>query len=126
MTGGCLELVKKAVLIVRQTEINRIFPNGFNLVLDDNASILDAIRAADEEIKKKVGKFPVAKCRSILHMVYHPREDRFYKQVAVQAYTASNPFISLRENPKMSLPDEVVIILVPQGGCTTDWEEPAE
>jgi hypothetical protein len=59
-------------------------------------------------------------------MVYHSREDRFYKQVAIQAYTASNPFINLRENPRMQLPNQVTVILVPEGGCTTDWEEPTE
>ena len=57
---------------------------------------------------------------------YHSLEDRFYRQVAVQAYTASNPFINLRENPRMQLPNQVTIILVPEGGCTTDWEEPSE
>ena len=118
--------MKSVTLIVRQTQINKIFPNGFHLLLEDDSSVLDAIRVADEEIKNKVEKFPVEKCKSLLHMVYHSREDRFYKQVAVQAYTASNPFISLRENPRMSLPNRVTIILVPEGGCTTDWEEPAE
>ncbi len=118
--------MKSVTLIVRQTQINRIFPNGFQLLLEDNSSVLDAIRVADEEINNKVEKFPVEKCKSLLHMVYHPREDRFYKQVAVHAHTASNPFISLRENPRMPLPNRVTIILVPEGGCTTDWEEPAE
>lgn len=118
--------MKRIVLIVRQAEISKLFPNGFQLVLEDDASLLEAIRAADEEIMKKAGKFPVEKCKSLLHMVYHSQGDRFYKQVAVQAYTASNPFISLRENPKMPLPNEATIILVPQGGCTTDWEEPQE
>ena len=118
--------MKSVTLIVRQTQINKIFPNGFHLLLEDDSSVLDAIRAADEEIKNKVEKFPVEKCKSLLHMVYHPREDRFYKQVAVQAYTTSNPFISLRENPRMQLPNDVTIIIVPAGGCTTDWEEPAE
>lgn len=117
---------KKTVLIVRQTEINKLFPDGFQLLLEDNGSVLDAIRAADEEIKKKVGNFPDEKCKSLLHMVYHPGEDRFYKQVAIQAYTTSVPFLGLRENPKMPLPSETTVILVPQGGCTTDWEEPIE
>ena len=30
----------------------------------------------------------------------------------------------VRENPKMPLPNETTIILIPQGGCQTDWEEP--
>ena len=118
--------MKEVSLIIRQTEISRIFPSGFHLSLEDNGSVLDAIRLADEEINRKVAKFPVEKCKSLLHMVYHPYEERFYRQVAIQAYTKANPFISLRENPKMSLPNEVTIILVPQGGCTTDYEEPVK
>jgi len=116
--------MKKITLIVRQTEIGRLFPNGLQLLLEDNASTLDVIRVADEEIKKKCGKFPVKEFKSLLHMVYHPHEDRFYKQVAIQAHVKSKPFLNIRENPKMPLPNETTIILIPQGGCQTDWEEP--
>ncbi len=116
--------MKRAALIVRQTEISRIFPKGFQLLLENDASCLDAIKAADEEIKKKCGKFPAKDFKNLLHMVYHPYEDRFYKQVAIQAYVKSKPLLDVRENPKMPLPNETTIILVPQGGCQTDWEEP--
>jgi hypothetical protein len=116
--------MKRVTLIVRQTEINRVFPNGFQLLWEDGASTLDAIRAADEEIKKKCGNFPVKGFKSLLQMVYHPYENRFYKQVAIQASIKSKPFLNVRENPKMPLPNETTIILIPQGGCQTDWEEP--
>jgi len=116
--------VKKVTLIVRQSEINEVFPNGFQLLLEDKASTLDAIRIADEEIKKKCERFPVKGFKSLLHMVYHPYEDRFYKQVAIQAHTKSNPFLNLREKPKTPLPNETTIILIPEDGCQTDWEEP--
>ncbi len=119
-------MMKEVILIVRQAQINKIFPKGFHLLLEDDSSVIDAIRVADEEIRKKVDEFPVGKYRSLLHMVFHPRENRFYKQVAVQAYTDSDPFVNLRENPSMPLPNGVTVILVPEGGCTTDWEEPSE
>jgi hypothetical protein len=116
--------MKRVTLIVRQTEISRVFPSGFQLLLEDNASTIDAIRVADEEIKRKCGQFPVKKYRTLLHMVYHPHENRFYKQVAIQAHADSKQFLNIRENPKMPLPNETTIILIPQGGCQTDWEEP--
>ncbi len=50
-------------------------------------------------------------------MVYHPIEDRFYKQVAVQASMKSKPFLNVKENPEMPLPNETTIILIPQDGC---------
>jgi len=116
--------MKAITLIVRQAEITRLFPNGFQLILDNNASSLDAIKIADNEIIKRHGNFPVKGFKSLLQMVYHPFEERFYKQVAIQAQTKSNIFLNVRENPKLPLPSNTVIILVPQGGCQTDWEEP--
>jgi len=116
--------MKRVTLIVRQTEVSRVFPSGFQLLLEDNASAIDAIRAGDEEIKKKCGNFPVKGFKSLFQMVYHPYEDRFYKQVAIQAHAKSKPFLNIRENAKMPLPNETTIILIPQGGCQTDWEEP--
>lgn len=115
--------MKRVTLIVRQHEISKVFPNGFQLWLEDEASTLDAIRAADEKIKEKCGKFPVKGFESLLSMVYHPYEDRFYKQVAIQAQTVSKPFLNLRDDPKIPLPNETTIILIPQGGCISDWEE---
>jgi hypothetical protein len=58
--------MKKVTLIVRQTEINKIFPNGLQLVLEENASALDAIKAGNEEIKRKCGNFPVKGFKSLL------------------------------------------------------------
>lgn len=116
----------RVTLIIRQTEITRKFPNGFQPLLEDNASILDAIRAADEQIKKKCGKLPAEKFKSLLHMVYNPYENRFYKQVAVQAHSRETQFLNLRENPKMILQNETTIILIPFGGCQTDWGEPVD
>jgi len=116
--------MKQIALIVRQAEISKAFPNGLQLLLEDNASTLDTIRAGDEEIKKKCGNFPVKGFKSLLQMVYHPYENRFYKQVAIQASIKSKPFLNIRENPKMPLPNETTIIVIPQGGCQTDWEEP--
>jgi len=119
--------MKTIILIVRQTEMNRLFPEGFKLQLNDDACVLDAIKATDEEIKTKCGgTFPIKAFRSLLHMVYHPYENRFYKQVAIQAYAQSKPFMNIRENPRMSLPDGTTVILIPEGGCTSDWEEPVK
>jgi len=33
-------------------------------------------------------------------MVYHPFENRFYKQVAIQGYTEPGSFLNVREDPK--------------------------
>jgi hypothetical protein len=121
-----LKALKRVKLVVRQAQIGMMFPEGTQVLLEDEGSVLDAIRMADEEIKRKAGRFLVNKCKSLLHMVYHSEDGRFYKQVAIQAYAPSQPFLNVRENPRMPLPDQTTITLVPEGGCTTDWEEPAE
>ena len=116
--------MKRVTLIVRQTEINRVFPSGFQLLLEDNASTIDVIRVADEEIKKKCGQFPVKECRNLLHMGHHSHENRFSEQVVIQAHSGSKQFLNIRKNPKTPLPNGTTVILIPQGGCQTDWEEP--
>jgi hypothetical protein len=118
--------MKTINLIVRQTEISKVFPSGLHLEVDDCASVLDVIRVADVKMKERCEKFPVREFTSLFQMVYHPHEDRFYRQVAVQAHARQNQFLNVRENPKMPLPDETTIILIPEGGCSSDWEEPVK
>jgi hypothetical protein len=118
--------MKKIDLVVRQIEISRLFPNGFSLRLEDDASTVEAIKAADKEIIRKCGNFPVKGFKSLFQMVYHPYENRFYKQVAIQAHAKSKPFLNIRDDPKTPLPNDTTIILIPQGGCQTDWEEPVK
>ncbi|MCS7113793.1 MAG: hypothetical protein RMJ15_03925 [Nitrososphaerota archaeon] len=115
--------MKRVAVIIRQREINKFFPQAFQLTLKDEASIIDALKAVDEEIKKRANVFPIGRYKSLLQMVYHPIEKRFYKQVAIHANVKSKP-INIRENPTAPLPDETTIILIPENGCQTDWEEP--
>lgn len=101
--------MKSLTIIIRQTEISKLFPEPLQLLLKDDASILDAIEAVDVEIKKKCLRFPVKNRRSLLQMVYHSNENRFYKQVAIQASSESAKFLNVRENPKMPLPNETTV-----------------
>ena len=95
--------MKSLTMIIRQTEISKLFPEPLRLLLKDDASILDGIEAVDVEIKKKGLNFPVKNRRSLLQMVYHPIENRFYKQVAIQASSKSEKFLVIRENPENAL-----------------------
>jgi len=115
--------VKRVTLIIRQREVSRFFPRGLQLALEDVASVIDAIKAADLEIRRRVGGFPVEKCKSLLQMVYHPHEERFYRQVAIHAHVGSEP-VNVREETAAPLPDGTTVILIPEDGCQTDWEEP--
>ena len=115
--------MKRVTLIIRHRKVSRFFPRGLQLALEDEASVIDAVKAADLEIRMRVGGFPVEKYKSLLQMVYHPHEERFYRQVAIHAHVGSEP-VNVRENTAAPLPDGTTVVLIPEDGCQTDWEEP--
>ena len=72
---------------------------------------------------KSKGSFPVSDYQSLLHMVYNPVENRFYKQVAITAYKESGQSLNVREDPKKELAEGITVTLIPAGGCISEWEE---
>ncbi|NIQ04194.1 MAG: hypothetical protein GWO20_00215, partial [Candidatus Korarchaeota archaeon] len=103
-------------LFLHEPTINKILGRELSIALEDNASLVDAIREVDKMINRK-GGFPVSEYRSLLHMVYNPVENRFYKQVAVIAYDESGQSLNIREDPKKQLPAGITVTLIPAGGC---------
>jgi len=114
--------MKKVKLIIHEPLINKVIGSELTLPLNDKANIIDAISEVDKIIKSS-GKFPVPSYQSLLHMIYNPVQDRFYKQAAVTAYDASGQLLNVRDNPKKTLPEEVTVIVIPAGGCISEWEE---
>jgi len=114
--------MKKVKLIIHEPLINKIIGSELNLQLDDKADLIDAISEVDKTISGK-GKFPVPNYQSLLHMVYNPIQNRFYKQTAVSAYDESGELLNVRGDPKKPLPEGVTVILIPAGGCISEWEE---
>jgi len=114
--------MKRIKLVIHEPLINKIIGSELNLLLDDKANLIDAINEVDKMIDSK-GKFPVPNHQSLLHMIYNPIENRFYRQVAVTAYKESRQMLNVRDNPKKELPRGVTVILIPAGGCVSEWEE---
>lgn len=114
--------MKRIKLVIHQPLINKVIGREVILQLDDSAHLLDAISEVDKMIISK-GSFPVPDYGSLLHMVYNPIENRFYKQVAIAAYRESGQILNIRENPKSELPEGATIILIPAGGCISEWEK---
>ena len=114
--------MKKVKLQIQQSAINKGFGVVFDLVLDDEASVIDAIKKVDEIIKEKV-KFPLKEYGSLLHMVYNPLEKRFYTQTAITAYAGPQKFIHVRIRPEKSLPEGTEIIIKPEGPCLSEWDD---
>ena len=113
--------MKRIKLIIHEPLINKIIGSELNLLLD-KANLINAISEADKIINGK-GRFPVPNYQSLLHMVYNPTQNRFYKQVAVSAYDESGQLLDVRDDPKKTLPEGAVVILIPAGGCISEWEE---
>lgn len=114
--------MKRIKLVIHEPLINMVIGSELNLSLNDKANLVDAIDEVDKMINSK-GKFPVPNYQSFLHMIYNPIENRFYKQVAVAAYTGSGQMLNVRDDPKKELPTGVTVILIPAGGCISEWEE---
>ena len=114
--------MKKITLKIQEPSINKIVGNELELILHERANVLDLIQEADKIIRGK-GRFPSKHYASLLHCVYNPVEERFYEQTGINAYTASQIFLDVRNNPNTRLPDGAIVILLPEGGCITAREE---
>ena len=113
--------MKKITLFIHEPTINKVIGNQINLLFEE-ASLLDVINEVDKMLGSEKS-FPVPSYHSLLHMIYYPVENRFYKQVALTGYRKSGQMVNVRDNPTKELPDEVSIVLVPTGGCISEWEE---
>jgi hypothetical protein len=114
--------MKKVLLYIQQYSINIIVGNAFELSLPEGATIIDAINEVDRIIASK-GKFPSEHYQSLLHWLYHPVEKRFYKQASIIAYTGPGKFLNIRDDPKMELPEGVIVHVNPEGPCITEGED---
>lgn len=113
--------MKSVKLVIQETLVNKVIGSELNLLLTDKASVIDAINELDKMISSR-GRFPVQGYQSLLHMIYNPIKNRFYKQVAISAYNKSE-MLNLRDDPKKELPEGTTITLIPTGGCIGEWEE---
>ena len=115
--------MKKITFQIHEHDINKIIGRELELYLEDKANVIDVITEIDKIILTK-NKFPSKDYGSLLHWVYNPIEQRFYEQIAIHAYTESQPFLDVRNNPKMQLPDNTTIVLIPGGPCVSAGDKP--
>jgi len=114
--------VKKLKLFIIEPAVNKVIGRELNFSMDDKATLIDVINETDKIISSK-GGFPVPHYQSLLHMVYNPVKNRFYKQVAITAYDETGQTLNIRDDPKRELPTGITITLIPAGGCISEWEE---
>ena len=114
--------MKRVIISINEGLITKMLGSWLELAIEDEANILDVIIKVDEIITSK-GGFPLSEYKGLLHMLYNPITDRFYKQVGVHTYTKPGKFYNVRENVRQVLPDGAILVLIPNAGCIGEWEE---
>ena len=115
-------MMKRIKLIVHEPSVNKIVDSELSLELNGDANLVTAVNEVDRLIDQR-GGFPLSEYGSLLHMIYDPVENRFYNQVAVAAYMEGGDMVDLRADPKKKLPAGITVVLIPSGGCISEWEE---
>ena len=114
-----MKLVKLKIL---DSFLKEAIGGEFTLCLNDEANILHLINKIDACRKGRFFIKSYPEYRGLLHMTWNPLQKRFYKQIALSAYTKNNEFFEARKNPELVLPDGLTIYLG-LGLCKSEWEE---
>jgi len=111
--------MKRVKLTIYQDEINKLVGKEFEIILNDGATIIDAIIEVDKKINSK-GQFPVKDYHSILHMVYNPIENKIYDHIIMAAFSESSesqPFINVKREPGLKLPEGIKVKILLKDTC---------
>ncbi len=122
--------MKKIKLIVENKTINQLVGKEFELFIHDDSDFIDAIL----EVDKTIGNFPkleymnrddskVKFYYSLLHMLYNPLENRIYEHIIMAAYSKSKPWLNVKYDPKMKLPDETTVKIILRTTCGDSTQE---
>ena len=114
--------MKQVKLKILDSSLKEVFGGEFNINLDDEADILDLIIKIDSTRKGQFFIKNYPEYRSLLHLMWNPIEKRFYRQIAISAYTKDNKFFEVRKNPQLALPNGLTIFLG-LGLCKSEYEE---
>jgi len=117
--------LKRVIVSINEGSITKVLGPWLELVIEDEANILDIIMKVDEIINSK-GGFPLSEYKGLLHMLYNPITGKFYKQVGVHAYTEPGKFHNVRDNVRQVLPNGATVVLIPNAGCIGEWEKVLE
>ena len=114
--------MKQVKLKVIDSSLKEVLGGEFTINLEDEADILDLIKKIDATRKGQFFIKNYPEYHSLLHLMWNPIEKRFYRQIALSAYTKDNKFFEVRKNPQLKLPDELTIYFG-LGLCKSESEE---
>ena len=114
--------MKQVKLKVIDSSLKEVLGGEFTINLEDEADILDLIKKIDATRKGQFFIKNYPEYHSLLHLMWNPIEKRFYRQIALSAYTKDNKFFEVRKNPQLKLPDGLTIYFG-LGLCKSESEE---
>jgi len=111
--------IKKIKLTIFAPDPEKKLSNGldYNLTIDNNGSIIDALSILDKKIYENPEKsiFPIYKglIHSYLQLIWDAEENTIYDDCALNAYGPNKEFMPLHEDINFNLyPDSEITIAV--------------
>jgi len=114
--------MKHVKLKILDSSLKEVLEGEFTVRLQEGANILDLIKEIDDSRKGRFFIKNYPEYQSLLHMMWNPIENRFYKQIAISAYTKNQKFFEVRKDPWLVLPDGLTVFLG-LGLCKSESEE---
>ncbi len=114
--------MKRVTLKILDSSLKEAIGGEFTLFLHDKANILHLLKKIDACRKGRFFIKNYPEYRTLLHMTWNPLQKRFYKQIALSAYTEDREFFEVRKNPELALPSSLTIFLG-LGLCKSEAEE---
>ena len=114
--------MKHVKLKILDSSLKEMLEGEFAVRLQEGANILDLINEIDDSRKGRFFIKNYPEYQSLLHMMWNPIENRFYRQIALSAYTKNQKFFEVRKNPWLVLPDALTVFLG-LGLCKSESEE---
>jgi hypothetical protein len=84
--------MKQVKLKIIDSFLKEVLGGNFTVHLHKEANILDLVDEIDVSLKGRFFIKNYPEYRSLLHMMWNPIEKRFYKQIALSAYTQDKKF----------------------------------
>ena len=113
--------MKQVKLKIVDSFLKEVLGGDFTVHLHKEDNILDLVNKIDYSRKGHFFIKNYPEYQSLLHMMWNPVEKRFYKQIALSAYTLDKKFFEVRKNPYLVLPDGLTIFLG-LGLCKSEHE----
>jgi len=115
---GVILEIKKIKLTIFAPDPEKRLSKGleYNINLNDNGTIVEALSILDKEMYEKPEKsiFPIYKglIHSYLQLIWDAEENRIYEDCAVNAYGSNREFMPLQENINFNLYADSEITIV--------------